>query len=400
MNRRLAAIAIVVAVPVHAWAGVEWAQWSGSGSTRTGTFSTGDTVTLTPRSFPGSGSVAAGGGFTCTPPAPGMSDSRNPPYQQILSGTGPGVLVNPGDVVVEIDLSDLPVGTPALFGIADQKFTYAFELRDGTDAVLPLTGIDVTPYHNQYPPAPPSFPEGLVADQNSVLLDGKLFPDFNNDAVPTDFYNQTGLTILSGLPAETREIRLLGAATAESEGLSLFVGIQVAGSINVTDTSGAAGDQAVTFGTVTVGAVSVTRKVTASNPGGAPVELVVTPAGLDESEFVITDGCSGSLAASASCDVTIAFHPTVAGALVGSLDFEVDGGEVVPVAVSGTGTLSKTGDTNGDGVTSAADALLALRIAVGTASVTDSILVSCDLNGDGKITAADALAILRKSVGL
>ena len=54
------------------------------------------------------------------------------------------------------------------------------------------------------------------------------------------------------------------------------------------------------------------------------------------------------------------------------------------------------GDTNGDSKISAADALFALRSAVGTTSCP---LWVCDYNGDGKIAASDALAILRKAVG-
>ncbi len=54
------------------------------------------------------------------------------------------------------------------------------------------------------------------------------------------------------------------------------------------------------------------------------------------------------------------------------------------------------GDANGDGKLTAADALIALRTAVGSASCPVS---ACDYNGDDKVAASDALAILRKAVG-
>ena len=64
-----------------------------------------------------------------------------------------------------------------------------------------------------------------------------------------------------------------------------------------------------------------------------------------------------------------------------------------PVSIS---AAQLCGDGNGDGKITAADALFALRTAVGSA---DCSLAACDYNGDDKITAGDALAILRKAVG-
>jgi alpha-tubulin suppressor-like RCC1 family protein len=58
------------------------------------------------------------------------------------------------------------------------------------------------------------------------------------------------------------------------------------------------------------------------------------------------------------------------------------------------------GDMNESGTVTAADALLALRVAVGLDSLTALDLLVGDMNGDGKITAADALLILREAVGL
>ncbi len=54
------------------------------------------------------------------------------------------------------------------------------------------------------------------------------------------------------------------------------------------------------------------------------------------------------------------------------------------------------GDASRDGKITAADALTALRTAVGSASCGT---IACDFNGDGNVTAADALAILRAAVG-
>jgi hypothetical protein len=67
-----------------------------------------------------------------------------------------------------------------------------------------------------------------------------------------------------------------------------------------------------------------------------------------------------------------------------------------------------TGDIDGDGSVTIADALLALQISVGTVAVTSAYLINGDVAPfvggkpvpDGIITGADALMILRKVVGL
>ncbi len=73
-----------------------------------------------------------------------------------------------------------------------------------------------------------------------------------------------------------------------------------------------------------------------------------------------------------------------------------------PVLLSGLLLLpanawaSLCGDPNGSGTVTAADALIALRAAVGAEACT---LDLCDFNGDGKVSASDALGILRSAVG-
>jgi len=58
------------------------------------------------------------------------------------------------------------------------------------------------------------------------------------------------------------------------------------------------------------------------------------------------------------------------------------------------------GDANGDGRVSVADALLVLRAAVGTTTLSDEARAAVDMDGDGAITVKDALAVLRSAVGL
>ncbi|MFN2426660.1 MAG: dockerin type I domain-containing protein [Candidatus Binatia bacterium] len=73
-------------------------------------------------------------------------------------------------------------------------------------------------------------------------------------------------------------------------------------------------------------------------------------------------------------------------------------GQADPSCSTTTTTLRQTlcGDANDDGEITVADALIALRTAVGAAVCVPQ---ACDYNGDGNVSANDALAILRVAVG-
>ncbi len=59
------------------------------------------------------------------------------------------------------------------------------------------------------------------------------------------------------------------------------------------------------------------------------------------------------------------------------------------------GELEVCGDVNGDGVVTAADAVIALEIAVGIRPND----LAADLDGDGQVTSLDALMILKAAAG-
>ena len=58
------------------------------------------------------------------------------------------------------------------------------------------------------------------------------------------------------------------------------------------------------------------------------------------------------------------------------------------------------GDINGDGSVDSSDALLALRLAMGTVSSEGLCIEAGDLDGDGSVTSEEALLILRYAMGL
>ena len=84
-----------------------------------------------------------------------------------------------------------------------------------------------------------------------------------------------------------------------------------------------------------------------------------------------------------------------------SKDSSVNRGEdcvkIDNVAFSGDAGMAD-GDVDGDGIVSVSDALLAMRGAMGTITLTASQLAHADLDGDGTVTASDALAIMRMAM--
>lgn len=59
-----------------------------------------------------------------------------------------------------------------------------------------------------------------------------------------------------------------------------------------------------------------------------------------------------------------------------------------------------SGDVDGSGSVNAADAILALRHAMGIAVLTDEQLARGDVDGNGSVGVSDAVAILRRAMGL
>ena len=54
----------------------------------------------------------------------------------------------------------------------------------------------------------------------------------------------------------------------------------------------------------------------------------------------------------------------------------------------------------GSGTVTAADALLVMRCALGTAELSPETAALCDADGDGNVTLSDAVLILRAALGL
>jgi hypothetical protein len=94
------------------------------------------------------------------------------------------------------------------------------------------------------------------------------------------------------------------------------------------------------FPNTAVGTTSDLQTVTLTNTGTASVTLSsIALGGTNATSFVDLNGCAATLAANASCSVYVAFKPTAAGALTGTLTITDNAtGSPQKVTLTGTGT--------------------------------------------------------------
>jgi len=95
----------------------------------------------------------------------------------------------------------------------------------------------------------------------------------------------------------------------------------------------------LSFASTLVSASSAAQSVTVKNSGSAALTISsITIGGTNASSFTQTNNCGASLAASASCTVSVTFKPAAAGALSASLSIANNAtGSPQIVALSGTG---------------------------------------------------------------
>jgi hypothetical protein len=94
----------------------------------------------------------------------------------------------------------------------------------------------------------------------------------------------------------------------------------------------------LSFGSQTVGTSSGAQSVTLSNRGGSALAIsAITLAGAQRGDYQIATNCGSSLAAAASCSVSLTFTPAAIGARSATLNF-ADNAAAAPQIVSITGT--------------------------------------------------------------
>ncbi|MFM8517604.1 MAG: choice-of-anchor D domain-containing protein, partial [Nevskiaceae bacterium] len=133
---------------------------------------------------------------------------------------------------------------------------------------------------------------------------------------------------------------------------------------------------AINFGTVEVNSTSAPQVLTLTNTGSAAVELRrVFAAGFDSAQFVVTHNCGNSLAAQASCTVTVRLSPLAAGVRSATLVVDTSASRL-------TSALSSTGRTTRLVLSSDAPATGVKSGETVTLSWESTGLASCTASGD------------------
>jgi hypothetical protein len=151
----------------------------------------------------------------------------------------------------------------------------------------------------------------------------------------------------------------------------------------------------VPFGNQPVGTASAAQSVTLSNSGNAPLTINnLSITGTNAGDFSQTTTCpvgAGTLAAAASCTISVTFTPTVTGARSAGIAISDNGtGGMQTVALSGTGgssapTVSIAAGWNlvdlpssGSGIRTAADLVTSLNGSLGAGAIS---LIATYANG-------------------
>ena len=94
----------------------------------------------------------------------------------------------------------------------------------------------------------------------------------------------------------------------------------------------------ISFGSVDVGTTSVADSVTVKNPGASMVSLTsVTISGTNAAAFADSSTCKSTLAAGASCQISVTFTPTTTGSFSATLEVMANATKCTSVPLSGSG---------------------------------------------------------------
>jgi len=156
------------------------------------------------------------------------------------------------------------------------------------------------------------------------------------------FNPSTGNTVTISLPSGTsdRYVQLsftgnTGWDAAQLSEFEVFPGGGSSGGSALT-----ASPSSLSFGNQNTGSTSAAKSVTVTNPGSSAVSM---PSIGVTGPFGQSNNCGASLAAGASCAVSVTFAPTAAGAASGTLSVNSSApGSPLTVALSGTGISSTT----------------------------------------------------------
>jgi probable HAF family extracellular repeat protein len=163
----------------------------------------------------------------------------------------------------------------------------------------------------------------------------------------------------------------------------------LSGAATISAPSAALSPTSVTFSTEAIGTTSAAKIVTLKNTGTTSLTITaIAIAGTNAGDFAQTHTCGSSLAAGASCNISVTFKPTASGMRAAALRITDNvAGSPQQVTLSGIGTTAKLSpvslsfSTQAIGTTSAAKNVTLTNVGATTLTIT-SIAVTGTNAGD------------------
>jgi hypothetical protein len=144
----------------------------------------------------------------------------------------------------------------------------------------------------------------------------------------------------------------------------------------------------VSFGTVAIGTTSLVEAVTLTNVGGTTLTINgIAITGVNAGDFAQTHACGSSLAAGASCSISVTFKPKASGTRTAALSVTDNApGSPQTVTLTGRGTTAKLSPTS----------LSLGTVAIGTTSLVEAVTLT---NVGGTTLTINGIAITGVNAG-
>ncbi|MEO8972891.1 MAG: N,N-dimethylformamidase beta subunit family domain-containing protein [Ktedonobacteraceae bacterium] len=268
------------------------------------------------------------------------------------SGAGPDPMWHVNNAIVTTNWRAAPVNLPenGLIGVMyeDQvNQSYPFVVKNSTNWVYAGTGFvdgssvpGIVGYEYDKVWNNGATPPGLTMLSNSPVVGTEAGNSFSN---ATMYTASSGARVFAGgtiqwswglANIQSNTYANAGIQQMTANILNNFI-TGVIPSVNISPLN-------VSFGNQNVGTTSAAQTVRLFNSGTSALSISsIGLTGTNSGDFAQTNNCPGSLAANASCNVSVTFTPTNSGSRTANLTF-TDGGPGSPqnVALSGNGTTT------------------------------------------------------------
>jgi hypothetical protein len=206
---------------------------------------------------------------------------------------------------------------------------------------------------------------------------------------PADFAqtNDCGQSVAAGASCTIKVVFKPIAAGSRSAGLTLnndsssrvtIKGTGIAPAVSLSPTS-------LTFASEALNVAAAVQKITVTNSGTATLKKTgIAVSGADASDFTETDTCGATLAANASCSISVSFKPSVAGTRTAAVTL-TDNAPNSPQTAALRGTIATTT------ATASPTSLSFSSQSVNTASAAKTITLTNTGSGDLNVTTVSLL---------